>query len=339
MILHDERHNLGLVDFGILIPVADTRASKTFDALRTHPRLKDTIARWHRRPAGEILTEADLLRVHTPAYVARLFAGADALEKELIRTYELVDDRGRYNRYDPASAALPLSKLFDRILRRAAGTAQCVRIALETGFCFYFGGGMHHALADRGSGFCPINDIVIAIRKLQAEGKIASAWVIDTDAHKGDGTAALTEGDDAIRTLSIHMARGWPLDGEPTDGSGRLRPSFVPSDIDIPVASGEEDRYVDRLVEGLNRLRQFPVPDLALVVYGADPYEKDALASTRELKLTLAQMKARDLAVYRFLQEQKIPAAYLMAGGYGPDAWEVYVQFLETVLPERYGTV
>jgi hypothetical protein len=29
--------------------------------------------------------------------------------------------------------------------------------------------------------------------------------------------------------------------------------------------------------------------------------------------------------------------AYLMAGGYGTDAWEVYVQFLETVLPERMG--
>ncbi|MGD8368424.1 MAG: histone deacetylase [Desulfobacterales bacterium] len=338
MILHDERNNLGLADFGILIPVTDTRASKTFDALRAHPRLKGTVARWHRRPAGEILTEADLLRVHTPAYVARLFSDSDALEKELSRTYELVDGSGRYNRYDPASATLPLKKLFDRILRRAAGTVQCARIALETEFCFYFGGGMHHALADRGSGFCPINDIVIAIRKLQSEGKIDSAWVIDTDAHKGDGTAALTAGDDSIRTLSIHMAHGWPLDGNSTDANGRLRPSFVPSDIDIPVASGQENRYIDRLLEGLERLRRFPAPDLALVVYGADPYEKDALASTRELNLTLAQMKARDLAVYRFLQQQGIPMAYLMAGGYGPDAWEVYVQFLEEVLPERYGS-
>jgi acetoin utilization deacetylase AcuC-like enzyme len=338
MILHDEKNNLGLADFGILIPVTDTRASKTFDALRSHPRIKDTIARWHRRPAGEILTEADLIRVHSPAYVARLFSGSEALEKELIRTYELVDDNGRFNRYDPTSATRPLAKLFDRILLRAAGTVQCGRIALATGFCFYFGGGMHHALADRGSGFCPVNDIVIAIRKLQAEGKITSAWVIDTDVHKGDGTAALTANDDSIRTLSIHMAHGWPLDGSPTDENGRLRPSFVPSDIDIPVASGEENRYIARLVEGLNRLQRFPTPDLAVVVYGADPYEKDALASTRELNLSLEQMKARDLAVYRFLQERDIPMAYLMAGGYGPDAWEVYVQFLEMVMTERYGS-
>jgi len=54
-----------------------------------------------------------------------------------------------------------------------------------------------------------------------------------------------------------------------------------------------------------------------------------------ELKLTLAQIMARDLMVYRFLQDAGIPMAYLMAGGYGPHAWEVYTQFLQAVLPER----
>lgn len=335
MILYDDRRRFGLRDFGIQIPVLDTRASKTFDRLCRDPLLKDHVARWHRRPAGEPVTEKDLLRVHSPDYVARLFS--DAVEDELIRTYELVDAGGRYNRYDPSEAKAPLRRLFHRLLLRLAGTIQCGRMALETGFCFYFGGGTHHAQKDRGSGFCLLNDIVIAVRKLQAEGRIDRTWVIDTDAHKGDGTAALTAGDDSIRTLSIHMAQGWPLDGAPVDSQGRPNPSFVPSDIDIPIAAGEEDVYLDRLAAGLKRLGEFSPPDLAVVVYGADPYEKDALASTRELNLTLEQMRARDFQVYEFLKERKIPMAYLMAGGYGESAWEVYTQFLEAVLPERIG--
>lgn len=335
MILHDDRYNLGLTEFGILIPVADTRASMTFEALKDHPLLRDRVSRWHRRPGGEILNKEDLLRVHTPEYVSRLFSAE--VEDEMIRTYELIDGDGRYNRFDPSSASLSLKKLFDRILVRAAGTVQCCRIALETGFCFYFGGGMHHAQKDHGRGFCPVNDIVIAVRKLQAEGRIASAWVIDTDAHKGDGTSALTRGDDSIRTLSIHMARGWPLDESPTDSAGRIRPSFILSDIDIPVSPGEEAAYVERLKEGLAQLERFPAPDLAVVVYGADPYEKDALASTQQLKLNRDQLMQRDRAVYDFLDRAKIPMAYLMAGGYGPHAWEVYAQFLLEVLPERLG--
>jgi acetoin utilization deacetylase AcuC-like enzyme len=213
-----------------------------------------------------------------------------------------------------------------------ASSVQCCRIALEHKFCFAFRGGMHHAQQNYGAGFCLLNDIVIAIRKLQAERRIKTAWVIDTDAHKGDGTAALTRGDDSITTLSIHMARGWPLDGDPYDREGNLNPSFIPSDIDIPIARGEDKYYLSRLKEGLIQLERLPPPDLAVVVYGADPYEKDELASTADMKLSLAQLKKRDLIVYNFLEDRYIPRAYLMAGGYGQDCWKVYAQFLEWAL-------
>jgi acetoin utilization deacetylase AcuC-like enzyme len=128
------------------------------------------------------------------------------------------------------------------------------------------------------------------------------------------------------------MAHSWPLDGEKYDGSGNLNPSFIESDIDIPMARGEDHLYVSRLQEGLNTLDNMSRPDLAVVVSGADPYEKDELPSTAELKLTLAQMKQRDLLVYGFLKERGIPGAYLMAGGYGESSWQVYAQFLEWVL-------
>jgi acetoin utilization deacetylase AcuC-like enzyme len=225
--------------------------------------------------------------------------------------------------------------MFDRTLSMVAGTVQCCRLALKEKFCFAFSGGMHHGQKDFGNGFCMLNDIVIAIHKLQAEQLIRSAWVIDTDAHKGDGTAALTRGDKSITTLSIHMGQSWPLDGEKYDTAGHLNPSFIDSDIDIPMSPGEDHLYVERLREGLIILASYPKPDLAVVVSGVDPFEKDELPSTSDLKLSLEQLLERDQLVYRFLKGRGIPAAFLMAGGYGENSWKVYAQFLEWALLDR----
>ena len=76
-------------------------------------------------------------------------------------------------------------------------------------------------------------------------------------------------------------------------------------------------------------------PDLAVVVFGADPYERDELPSTAELKLTLEQIFVRDRLVYNFLKNRRIPMAYLMAGGYGDESWRVYTQFLQWALADQ----
>ena len=59
------------------------------------------------------------------------------------------------------------------------------------------------------------------------------------------------------------------------------------------------------------------------------------MASTAGLKLTLAQLLKRDQLVYTFLKARGIPQAYLMAGGYGRDSWQVYAQFLKWALADR----
>jgi acetoin utilization deacetylase AcuC-like enzyme len=330
MIIYNQEEKMTLYEFGIEIPVSDSRVSKTFEKLRSHRILGERIREWHINKVEEKISRTDLLRVHSKGFVETLYS--DQLEAEIIRAYELIDSNGQYHRYDPAKASMPLTDLFERILNKVSGTLQCCRVALEKGFCFYFGGGMHHAQKDYGNGFCLLNDIAIAIRKLQAEKVIKQAWIIDVDAHKGDGTAALTEGDDSVTTLSIHMAEGWPLDEEKHDSGGKLNPSFIPSDIDIPIAAGEEHLYVTRLKEGLRILDTQPTADIAVVLAGADPYEKDELPSARLLQLSLEQLQERDLLIYDFLQNKSIPSAYLMAGGYGDSAWEVYAQFLEWAL-------
>ena len=335
MILYDPRHRYTLHEFGIQIPVMESRASRTFANLKSHARLGPRIADWHLLRDGSLLTAEDLERVHDPAYVRKLFS--DQLEQEIIKTFELVDGHGRYNRYRPEQATRPLTELFDRILDRASGTVQCCRIALEKHFCFYFGGGMHHAQYDFGNGFCIINDVVLAVRKLQSEKRIRRAWIIDIDAHKGDGTAALTQGDDTVVTLSVHMAAGWPLDGPSRDEQGRLNPSFIPSDIDIPVAAGQEHLYCKKLEDGLGELDSHTAADIAVVLSGADPYEKDALPSTASLRMSREQLFERDRLVYRFLKQRQIPGAYLMAGGYGDHSWQVYTQFLQWALTDQLG--
>jgi len=339
MVIYSEGGYVGLVEYGIQIPVLSTRARKTLEHLLANPELARRRAEWHLPHQGTAITREDLVRAHSEDYVSRLYS--PQLEEEIIRAYELRDSSGRPHRYKPEQAARPLTHLLERTLYNISGTYQCAKVALESGFCFFFGGGQHHAHRNFGKGFCLLNDIVVALRKLQAEGTIRTAWVIDVDAHKGDGTAALTAGDDSIRTLSLHMARGWPLDEPAVDERGQPNPSLIPSDIDVPVDSGEEEHYNPRLAAALESLAALPLPggaprpDLAVVVAGADPYEADELPSARLLRLTRRQMLERDQTVYRFLEAGRVPAAFLMSGGYGEHSWEVIAQFLEWALPLR----
>jgi len=334
MILYDAGIAASLVEFGIQIPLKNSRSTRTFQALLEDPILKSRQKTWHRERIEERLNREDLLRVHSADYVERLFS--PALEQEIISTFELVDKEGNYHRYAPETATRPLTDLFGRLLTKAAGTVQAARLAVEHGFCFSFTGGAHHAHRDHGSGFCLLNDIVIASRKLQQEKVVGQVWVIDVDAHKGDGTAALTAGDHSIRTLSAHMAGGWPLDAPAVLEDGSVNPSFIPSDIDIPIEPGDERFYLERLQAGLCRLEEGAKADLAIVVDGADPYEGDELPSASLLKLSFDQMFERDRLIYTWLQERSIPAVFLMAGGYGDTVWQVYANFLLWVLRLRH---
>jgi acetoin utilization deacetylase AcuC-like enzyme len=330
MILYSPAKYPPLIEYGIEIPVASNRSKQVFDALSSHPVLGPRIRDWHIKCDGVSLDKVDLLRVHSKEYIERLFS--DKADDEIICAFELKDEKGRFYRYDPTRAKRPLSELAMDSLENASGVTQCCREALDSGFCFFLGGGHHHAHYDFGHGFCLLNDSVLALRKLQAEKIVETAWVIDVDAHKGDGTAALTQNDRSIVTLSVHMAGGWPLTGDARNERGELLPAFIPSNIDVPIERGEEKLYVKRLKKALDELACFPRPDLVIVISGSDSYEKDTLPSAMELKLTASQIYERDLLIWHFLTERQIPGAYLMAGGYGPDAWEVYPPFLEYVL-------
>lgn len=332
MVLHYPG-GIDLTDYGIEIPVAPDRTEQVLAALRADHTLASHEPRWLIGPDGSEISREDLLRVHSPEYVERAFGSG--VEGLMLEVFELLNADGSYHRYNPDNARRPLVELFDQWRHWMTGSYQCGSEALARGFCFYLGGGAHHGHHDFGHGFCVFNDIVTAIRRLQAEGSIATAWVIDIDAHKGDGTAALTADDPSVTTLSIHMGQSWPLDLPRVDSVGRITPWFTPSNIDVPVMPGTEIDYLPRLRHALTQLDGQPRPDIVYVVDGADPYEHDELPSTSDLKLSLAQMLERDRMVYDFLLSRTLPQAWLMSGGYGVRAWEPFAGFLKQVLPRR----
>jgi acetoin utilization protein AcuC len=67
---------------------------------------------------------------------------------------------------------------------------------------FHFAGGLHHALRERASGFCYVNDAVLAILRLRERG-LRVAYV-DIDAHHGDGVQYAFYGDPHVLTISTH---------------------------------------------------------------------------------------------------------------------------------------
>lgn len=323
-IFYHPQNDLILSDYGIEIPVAGDRALKVFESIKDiNPHLQTFDLNLLPK-----ITSTDLLRVHNEDYVSRLYGSEAELLSELMSCFELVNADGSFNRYNPIKATKKLSDAFGIILKRIAMTYASSKSALENGFSYHLGGGMHHAMSFGGRGFGLLNDIVISIRKLQADGLIKTAWVVDVDAHKGDGTSELTKNDDSIVTLSIHMKDGWPLDQGTSDD-----PWFIPSNIEIGIGSDENKTYLMRLKVGLEEMEsQFSRPDLVLVVNGADPYEYDGLPSSGLLKLTKEEMLERDMMIYNFFSSRKIPQSYVMSGGYGDKSWEIYSQFLKNLM-------
>ena len=193
------------------------------------------------------------------------------------------------------------SELIRAVWLCAGGSILAGRMALEDAICVNIGGGFHHAYPDHGEGFCVLNDIAIAARRLQKDGAIQRAITVDCDVHQGNGTAAIFAGDHTVFTLSIHQENNYPY-------------PKPPSDLDINLEDGVgDDEYLARLEEGLDKSLTDFQPDLMVYVAGADPYREDQLGG---LRLTQEGLEKRDRLVYEKARGKKIPVAVTLAGGY-----------------------
>lgn len=307
ILVWSEPYKLDLVAFGVQKPFAVDRGEMVLG------KLKSDLG--HEVPCvvPRMATEAELLMVHTPDYVSTL----DRSEtwKEI---FELKD-----HEFFPEKATRPLSALYDDIKLQTGGTIQAVEIALKTGMAASLGGGFHHAYAEKGTGFCGINDVAIAIRSAQKRGLVKRVMIVDLDFHQGDGNAAVFKNDSDVFTFSVHSEEGWPEEKQV-------------SDLDVGILSAEQDRYLDKVKEGLDTALKRFTPELVIYLAGSDPYELCALPGSHFIKRPLAEMRKRDEMVIDLFADRKIPLAMVFSGGYGNHVWEVHYFAVRHML-ERAG--
>lgn len=197
------------------------------------------------------------------------------------------------------------------------GTYLACKIALEQGLGMNLCGGFHHAFSCREAGFCHLNDMAVAIRKLQMERAIDRAMVIDCDVHQGNGTAAIFEKDDSVFTFSIHQEDLYP------------NPKAI-GDYDISLYSNlkvDDDKYLVEL-KVLPDLIKRHRPHLIIYLAGADPFVEDRLG---EFFLTKEGLMARDAYILRLCNELKVPTAIVLGGGYARNTEDTVEIHLNTI--------
>lgn len=225
----------------------------------------------------------DLLLVHTRDYVDRFTTGALTRDEERRLGF-------------PWSAAL-----VERSYRAAGGTLEAAIRALDDGIAMNLAGGTHHAFPSHGEGFCVFNDVAVAVRALQRDGRIARAAIVDLDVHQGNGTNEVFTGDDRVFTFSMHGRKNYPFHKVP----GSL-------DVELDDHTGD-DEYLVLLADALPRVLHQARPDLVVYVAGADPYVGDRLG---RLALTFAGLARRDTFVLNQCREVGLPVVVTIAGGY-----------------------
>src|SRR6266513_2094556 len=247
-------------------------------------------------------SDEDILRVHTPDWVHKLKTGALTAGEVMLLEVP----------YSP--------ELVEAVWLAAGGTILAARSALGDGFGSNLSGGFHHAYPGHGEGFCAIHDVAVAIRKLQADGLVKKAIVVDTDVHHGNGTAAIFRNDPTVFTISIHQENNYPA-------------HKPPSSIDLNMADrADDDEYLGALIPAVQKALDEFQPEILFYVGGADPYCEDQLGG---LSLTKEGLKQRDRQVFEEARRRRIPVATTLAGGYARRVEDTVRIHVNTILAAK----
>jgi acetoin utilization deacetylase AcuC-like enzyme len=239
----------------------------------------------------------DLALVHTREYLANIRDGT--LTQEDIAQLEL-----------PWSA-----EMVDGFRVMVGGTIEAARLAVRhRRIVGHIGGGLHHAFPNHGEGFCPFNDVAVAIRVLQHDG-IQRAAVIDLDVHHGNGTAFIFESDPRVFTFSMHQQYNYPM----------WKPR---GSLDIGLMDGTGDADYHRHLEDALPAVMASRPECLFYLAGADPYEQDQLGG---LGLTLDGLRARDRIVIDQARRNGLPMVVVLAGGYARDVDDTVAAHVATM--------
>jgi acetoin utilization deacetylase AcuC-like enzyme len=184
------------------------------------------------------------------------------------------------------------------------GTIDCCHYALQYGVAINVAGGTHHAFANRGEGFCMLNDMAVAANYLLHNQLAKKILIIDLDVHQGNGTAKIFENNNRVFTFSMHGQHNYPFHKEK-------------SDLDVPLLDGtDEGTYLTILKNTLPELLKTVQPDFVFYLSGVDILNTDRFG---KLQVSVQGCKQRDAFVFTSLQQQHIPCAVAMGGGYSAD--------------------
>lgn len=278
---------------------------------------------------------------------------ADREELTLFHTAEYVDVVARLSRgeglreawrYNFGPGDNPIFPRMDQSEGLKVGAALTAARLLVTGqaqVAFSFGGGLHHALPARASGFCVYNDAAVAIHWLLRQG-LRVAYV-DVDAHHGDGVQAAFYDTDQVLTISLHetgqtLFPGTGFPGELGVGPGRGY------SVNLPLAPYTGDQvYLWALAQVVPPLVHQFAPDVLVTQLGIDSHYRDPLT---HLMLT-TQGYVAVIQAFKSLADEIGPWLALGGGGYAvdvvPRAWTLAYgvmsgQQFPDQLPSEYAT-
>ncbi|HEV8280237.1 MAG TPA: acetoin utilization AcuC family protein [Candidatus Limnocylindrales bacterium] len=201
----------------------------------------------------------------------------------------------------------------------AGGSIRAMEAILrgDVDHAFHPGGGLHHALRARASGFCIYNDPALAIARARRDG--LRVFYIDLDVHHGDGVQALFWDDPGVLTFSIHETGRalFPGTGEAWEiGEGRAAGTAV----NLPLWPGVGERAWLRILrDTLPVLAASFGPDLIVSQHGADSHAWDPLAHLNVT--TTAHGEAARLVDE--IAHRHAGGRWLATGGGGYDAYRV----------------
>lgn len=250
--------------------------------------------------AAPALSDAQLALVHTPEYITAIHDPATL---------------ARFLLLDPAH---PWDhRLLTPFLYASGGTVAAARMALATGgIAVNFGGGFHHAQADKAEGFCAIADVAIAIRQLRGDGLLRRVLIVDLDYHHGNGNALIFAEDEEVFTYSLHSVPWCFLEKTANE------------DVMLP-PQADDEAYLASLRSTLPGVLDRFEPDLVFYLAGSDPFVEDTLGDAR---VSEAGLLERDRFVTGLVRSSSLPMVVAMAGGYGPSSWKIYRNYFAWLL-------
>ena len=250
----------------------------------------------------------ELALVHTSDYLTKMREGTlsseEIAEIELPWSVEMVEGFRLMvgGTIDAACFACGVDRSPEGLRHKRANVAEGpVNVAqgFSPAIICHVGGGLHHAFPSHGEGFCPFNDVAVAVRVLQARG-IERVAVVDCDLHHGNGTAFIFESDSRVFTFSMHQQHNYPM--------WKPRGSL---DIGLPDGAGD-GRFLRELERALPTVMASE-PQSVFYLAGADPYEDDQLGGFR---MTREGLRHRDRLVIETVHAAGVPLVIVLAGGY-----------------------